>query len=57
MLLLEEKNTKKKLVEKILELNVGNKNSKKYKVKVIRNSAIYIKESKSHLSKLYYLIK
>ena len=31
-------------------------NNKKYKVKVIQNSAVYTKEVDSHLPKLYYWV-
>ena len=56
MSLLEQNITKKEGVEKIPELNVGNENSKKYKLESILNSAVYAKKSESHLPKLYYLI-
>lgn len=36
-------------------LNISN-NKEKYKIKVIQNNAIFIKESKSYLLELYYLI-
>ena len=39
------------------ELDAGNDNSEKYKVKAIWDSTVYVKELKSgHLSGLYYLI-
>lgn len=35
----------------------ANNNNKKYKVKTIRNSAVYAKQSKSsYLLRLYYLV-
>lgn len=34
----------------------ANDKSKKYKVKKIWNNVIYTRESKSHLSKFYYLV-
>ena len=38
-----------------LEFKAGKK-GKKYKVKVIQDSVVYAKESKSHLLGLYYLV-
>ena len=41
----------------MIKLDAGKNNSKKYKVKVIQNSTIYIKKFKSsYLLKLYYLV-
>ena len=54
--LLEQDTNRKKQVEKILELDDGNKDSKEYKVKAIWNSAVHAKESENHLPRLYYLI-
>ena len=31
-------------------------NNKKYKIKIIKNSAIYIKKAEGHLPSLYYLV-
>ena len=42
--------------EEVSELNAGNKNSKKYKVEAIWDSAIYVREAKGYLSELYYLV-
>ena len=58
VLLLEQDNTKKGRVSKeVPELNVGNENSKKYKVEPIWDSALYANESElSHLPGLYYLV-
>ena len=54
--LLEQDNTKKEQVEKVLELDTGN-NSEEYKVKRIWDSAIYIKELESgDLLGLHYLV-
>ena len=36
------------------EFDIGN--NKKYKIKAIRNNAIYAKEAKRHLAGLYYLV-
>ena len=58
MLLLESNNTKKRQTnENATKLNAGDKNNRKYKVKVIYNSTVYTKDSKSgHLLDLYYLV-
>lgn len=37
-------------------LNIGNNKSEKYKIKIIYNNIIYIKESANYLSKLDYLV-
>ena len=43
--------------ENVIKLNVGNNNRKKYKIKMIWNSAILLKKLKSsYLLRLYYLI-
>lgn len=60
ILQLDQKNTKKEQIDKAifkLESEIY-KNSKEYKVKVIYNNKVYIKESNNshYLSKLYYLI-
>ena len=40
-----------------MELDIGNLENKKYKMKSLYNSTIYIKESESgYLSELYYLV-
>lgn len=58
MTLLEQETTKKRQVNKLLELesefNVGK--YKEYKVEVIKNSATYTKVVEYQLSGLYYLI-
>ena len=58
MLLLEQDTTRKgRVIEKISELDTGNKDSKKYKVEAIWNCAIYANKLESgHLPGLYYLI-
>ena len=58
MSLLEQDNTKKKQIDKnAMELNVGNKNSKDFKVEPVHNSMVYTKELKaSHLLELHYLV-
>lgn len=57
MSLLEQDTTRKgQMDEKIPELDGGNKDSKKYKVEIIWNNAVYAKKSKSgQLPNLYYL--
>ena len=56
--LLEQDTTRKERVdEKVTELDFEAGNSKEYKVKAIRDSAVYINKSESsHLSDLYYLV-
>ena len=40
-----------------VEFEAGNNYSREYKMEAIRNSAVYVKESKSaYLSGLYYLV-
>lgn len=58
MLLLEKDTTWKKQVDKIMsQLEFEENSNKKYKVKVICNSAIYTKKLKSsYLPGLYYLV-
>ena len=58
MLMLEQDTIKKGWVDKnVMELDVVNNDSRKYKIEAIRNSAIYTRESKSDsLSALYYLV-
>ena len=57
MSLLEEDITKKERVnKKMTELDFETGNSEEYKVEVIRDSAVYNRESESHLPGLYYLI-
>ena len=59
MLLLEQDTTRKRRINELFlepEPKFDNSNNKKYKVKVIKDSAIYIKETKEYLSRLYYLI-
>lgn len=56
--LLKQETTKKEQVDETtswLEFENDN-NEKKYKVKAICDSMIYIKESKGHLPSFYYLI-
>ena len=59
MSLLEQDNTRKRQKDKELryiEFDAGNNDSGKYKVKAIWDSAIYARESQSHLSRLYNLV-
>ena len=59
MSLLEKNIIKKRWVDEVvrqIEFDVRDNNSGKYKVKAIRNIAIYAKEADGYLSKLYYLI-
>ena len=56
--LLKQDITKEKWMnKKVLELDVGNKGNKKYKVEAIWDNAIYTKKSQlKQLTGLYYLI-
>ena len=54
MSLLEQNITRKRQVEITIELDKGN--SKDYKVEVICNSVVYVRELEGHLSSLYYLV-
>lgn len=56
MLLLEQDITRKGRVNKFLELKLDADKNKKYKVKTIRDSAVYNKIVEGKLLKLYYLI-
>ena len=58
MLLLKQDTIRKKQVNKnITKLDADNNDNKKYKVKAIYNSIVYIKKLKSsHLLDLYYLL-
>ena len=60
MSLLKQNNTKKEQVDKEvrqMEFDVGNNDSREYEVKVIQDSTVYVRESKSgHLLGLYYLV-
>ena len=57
MSLLKKNIVRKERIEEVLKLNVGNKDSKKYKMEAIYNSAVYVNELKSgHLPSFYYLI-
>ena len=57
MSLLKQNATRKKRVKKVLELDAGNKDSKKYKVETIWDSAVYANNSDSgYLLGLYYLV-
>ena len=58
MSLLEQDTTRKGRVDKnTTELDAGDDDSGKYKVKAIRDSAVYARESESgHLPGLYYLV-
>ena len=56
MLLLKQNITRKEQVdEKVTELKFEADSSKKYKVKVIWNSIIYVNKTKGYLLVLYYL--
>lgn len=60
MPLLKQHITKKKRINKnVKEINfdTSNNDSRKYKIKAIKDRAIYVKESESdHLPKVYHLI-
>ena len=60
MSLLEKNTTRKGRVDKEvrqIEFDTGNNNnSGKYKVEAIQDSAVYMRESKSHPPGLYYLV-
>ena len=58
MSLLEKNTTKKgRVSKKVPKLDVDNKDSKKYKIEAIRDSAVYANQSKSgYLHGLYYLV-
>ncbi len=58
MSLLEQDTTRKGQVDKTtskLEFK-SDGNGKEYEVEVIRNNAVYVRESESHLPGLYYLV-
>ena len=59
MLLLEQNTTKKKRMNKLFlkskpKFDAGN--NKKYKIEAIKDSNIYVKETKKHLPGIYYLV-
>ncbi len=54
MSLLEQNTTMKGRVETAIELDKGD--SEEYKVKAIRDSAVYTRELEDHLSGFYYLV-
>ena len=56
MILLEQYITRKERVKKVVELNTGNNNSKKYKIEAILNNAVYMIKLEAHLLGLYYLV-
>ena len=57
MSLLEQDTSRKgRLDENATELDAGKDNSGKYEVEAIWNSAVYVRESASHLPGLYYLV-
>ena len=57
MLLLDQNTTNKKQIDKILEFDAGNTDSKEYKMKVIWDNADYVMESKSvYLLNFFYLV-
>ena len=58
MSLLEQDTIRETQVDKnnATKLDASNNNSKKYKIEIIYNNVVYIKESKNYLSKLYYLV-
>lgn len=58
MLLLEQDITRKWQVDKndVVEFDIGDNKSEKYKIEAIRNSAVYARKSKNHLPGLYYLV-
>ena len=57
MLLLEQDITRKGQVdENMTKLDIGNDESKKYKVEAICDSVVYAKKSKSDLPWLFYFV-
>ena len=55
--LLEQNTTRKEQVDKnVTELEFNNGNSEAYEVEAIKDSAVYAKKLKGHLSSLYYLV-
>lgn len=59
MSLLEQDITKKKRVDenvRQIAFDVSNNEGKEYKVKKIRDSAVFVRESTDHLLQLYYLV-
>ena len=59
MSLLKQDTIKKGQINKnkIIKLDVSNKNSKKYKTEIIYNNIVYTRELElSHLLRLYYLV-
>ena len=55
--LLEQETTRKGQINKdVIELDAGNNENRKYKVKAICDSAVYARESKGYLPELYYFI-
>ena len=57
MSLLEEDTTKKGQVdENAIKLDFNDNKNRKYKIEVIYDSVVYMKESVSHLSVFYYLV-
>ena len=56
MSLLEQTTTRKEPVEKVLELDTGNTNSKKYKIEAIWDNAVYARKLEGHLPGFYYLV-
>ena len=56
MSLLEQNTIRKERVKKVLELDVGNESSKDYKVEVIWDSVVYVRELEEYLPGFYYLV-
>lgn len=57
MSLLEQNTTKKEQInKKVLEFNLDNGNSEKYKIEAIQNSAIFANKTENYLSDLYNLV-
>lgn len=59
VLLLEQNTTKKEQLDKTMlpvEFDNSKNKSREYKVKAIRDSRVYIRDSENHLLGLYYLI-
>ena len=54
--LLEQDTTRKGRVDETIQLEFEAGDDEEYKVERIRDSAVYAKESESHLPRLYYLV-
>ena len=59
MLLLKQNTTKKRRMDKEIRQNdfdISNSNGKRYKIRAICDSAIFVRWSEDYLLELYYLI-